>query len=120
MGRAVAMLIDRELMSPFRDVIGDEPPVLAQRAAEELAIRGAKVAGREREVDGDEARMREWSEYLQRREDELKAREQRVESMSKLASRRSVARVKIGRNEHCLCGSGLKYKHCHGLTGCQT
>jgi hypothetical protein len=25
--------------------------------------------------------------------------------------------VKIGRNERCPCGSGLKYKHCNGLPG---
>jgi uncharacterized protein YecA (UPF0149 family) len=23
--------------------------------------------------------------------------------------------AKTGRNERCPCGSGLKYKHCHGL-----
>ena len=25
-------------------------------------------------------------------------------------------RVKTGRNERCPCGSGLKHKHCHGLS----
>ncbi len=25
-----------------------------------------------------------------------------------------VAEVKIGRNDPCHCGSGKKYKHCHG------
>ncbi len=25
--------------------------------------------------------------------------------------------TKVGRNERCPCGSGLKYKHCHGLSG---
>jgi preprotein translocase subunit SecA len=24
---------------------------------------------------------------------------------------------KIGRNEPCFCGSGRKYKHCHGKLG---
>jgi len=24
---------------------------------------------------------------------------------------------KVGRNEPCPCGSGKKYKHCHGRTG---
>jgi preprotein translocase subunit SecA len=24
---------------------------------------------------------------------------------------------KVGRNEVCPCGSGKKYKHCHGRTG---
>jgi len=61
MGRVVTMLIDRELVGVFGDVIGDEPPVFAQRAAEELAIREAKIAIREREVDTDEQRMREQS-----------------------------------------------------------
>jgi preprotein translocase subunit SecA len=26
----------------------------------------------------------------------------------------SVAREKLGRNDPCYCGSGLKYKKCHG------
>jgi len=116
MGRAVATLIDRELINVFGDVAGDAP-VFAQRIAGELAIRESKIVARERQVDMDEGRMRDWSERLRRWEDELEAREQRAESMSKLPSRHSTARVKIGRNERCPCGSGLKYKHCHGLAG---
>ena len=114
------MLIDRELVGVFGDVTGDEPPVFAQRATEQLSIREAKIAAREREVDTDEKRMREWSKRLRRREEELEAREQRSESVSKVASPHSTARVKIGRNERCPCGSGLKYKHCHGLAGRRT
>ncbi len=119
MGRAVTMLIDRELISIFGDVTGDERPVFAQRATEELAMREAKIASREREVAADEVRMSEWSERLRRWEVELESREQRAESVSKLVSRRSTARAKIGRNERCPCGSGLKYKHCHGRPACQ-
>ena len=120
MGRAVTMLIDRELISVFGEHTGDEAPVFAQRATEELANREAKIVAREREVDTDEARMREWSGLLRRREGEVEAREQRAESMSKLTSRHSTGRAKIGRNERCPCGSGLKYKHCHGLAGRRT
>jgi hypothetical protein len=120
MGRAVTTLIDRELISVFGDVTGDEEPVFAQRATEELAIREATIVAREGEVDTGEVRMREWDRRLRRWEDELEAREQRAESMSKLTSRQSTARAKIGRNERCPCGSGLKYKHCHGLAGRQT
>ena len=115
MGRAVAMLMDRELLSVFGEHAGDEAPLFAERATEELAIQEAKLTAREHEVETDEARMREWSERLRRWEDELEAREQRAEAMSKLASRHSAARAKIGRNERCPCGSGLKYKYCHGL-----
>ncbi|MGB5169555.1 MAG: SEC-C metal-binding domain-containing protein [Acidimicrobiia bacterium] len=120
MGRAVTMLIDRELVGVFGDVIGDEPPVFAQRAAEELASRAAKIAIREREVDAEAARMRERGERLRRWEDELEARERQAETVSKLTSRESTGRSKIGRNERCPCGSGLKYKHCHGLAGRRT
>ena len=120
MGRAVTVLIDRELLSAFGDVTGDELPVFAQRATEQLAMREAKIAARERKVDTDEVRLREWSEQLRRCEDELEAREQRADAVSKFASRASPARVKIGRNERCPCGSGFKYKHCHGQAGYRT
>ena len=120
MGRAVTMLIDRELVGVFGDVAGGEPPVFAQRAAEELASREARIVAREREVDADEQRMRERGERLRRWEDELEARERQAETVSKLTSRESTGRAKIGRNERCPCGSGLKYKHCHGLAGSRT
>ena len=74
MGRAVTMLIDRELISVFGDITRDESPVFAQRATEEMASREAKIVAREREVDKEEARMRERSEQLRRWEDALEAR----------------------------------------------
>ncbi|MEA2000706.1 MAG: SEC-C domain-containing protein [Actinomycetota bacterium] len=117
MGRAVTMLIDRELLSVFGDVGVDDLPVFTQRATERLAIREAKIAARERQAETHEARMREWSEHLRRRENELEAREKRAEPMPTLASGHSTTRTKIGRNERCPCGSDLKYKHCHGLAG---
>ena len=95
MGRAVTMLIDREIISVFGDVTDDEPPVFAQRATEELAIREAKIAIREREVDAEAARMRERGERLRRWEDALGAREQRAETVSKITPRESTGRAKI-------------------------
>ena len=120
MGRAVTMLIDRELVGVFGDVTGDEEPVFAQRGAEEMAIREAKIAIREREVDAEAARVRERGERLRRWEDALEAREQQAETVSNLTSRESTGRAKIGRNDRCPCGSGLKYKHCHSLAGSRT
>ena len=120
MGRAVAMLIDRELLSVFGEHTAGEWPVLVQLAAEELANREAEIVAREREVDTTEARMRERSERLRRWEDELEARELRAEFASKIASRHSTNHAKIGRNERCPCGSGRKYKRCHGLAGRRT
>jgi hypothetical protein len=120
MGRAVAALIDRELLSVFGEHAADVSPVLAQQATEILKNREARIEAREHKVDTDEARMRERSERLRRWEDELEARELRAEFVSKIASRHSAEHAKIGRNDRCPCGSGLKYKRCHGLSGSRT
>ena len=117
MGRAVAMLIDRELLSVFGEHAAGEWPVFAQRAAEELENREAEIVARVREVDTTEARMRERGERLRHWEDELEARDQQAEFAPRIASRHSTSNAKIGRNERCPCGSGLKYKRCHGATG---
>ena len=117
MGLAVAILMDRELLKVFDEHIAGEWPVFALQATEELKNREARVGEREHKVDTDETRMRESSERLRRWEDELEAREQRAEFASKIASPHSMGGSKIGRNERCPCGSGLKYKRCHGLAG---
>jgi len=120
MGRAVAMLMDRELLSVFGAHTAGEWPVFAQQATEALSNREARIEAREHEVDIDEARMRERGERLRRWEDELGAREQQAELASKIASLHSTDHAKIGRNERCPCGSGFKYKRCHGLSGRRT
>ena len=120
MGRAVAMLMDRELLSVFDEHPAGEWPVFARQATEALKNREASIEARECRVDTDEARMRETSERLRRWQDELEAREQQAEFASKLMSRHSTDHAKIGRNERCPCGSGLKYKRCHGLAGRRT
>ena len=120
MGRAVAMLMDRELLSVLGEDTADEWPVFAQQAVEKLESREARIDVRERKVYTDEARLRERSMYLRRREDGLEARELRAEFASKIALRHTADHVKVGRNERCPCGSGLKYKRCHGLAGRRT
>lgn len=117
MGRAIMVLIDRELVSVFRESTGDDAPVFAQRGEEVLATREAAVAGRECELEAMEERLRGWGERLRHWEGELNAREQGTELASKLAARPWEPRAKVGRNERCPCGSGLKHKHCHGLAG---
>jgi hypothetical protein len=116
MGQAIVALINRELAS-VAETSGDNSPVLAQRVREQLARREAEVAIRERAVSAAEERQRGTSERLRRREAELQTLAQRVELASKLASQPADATPKVGRNDGCPCGSGFKYKHCHGLTG---
>ncbi|HJQ76487.1 MAG TPA: SEC-C metal-binding domain-containing protein [Acidimicrobiia bacterium] len=47
----------------------------------------------------------------------MEAFEWRLELEKKLARQPSGTGAKTGRNERCPCGSGLKYKQCHGLCG---
>jgi len=120
MGRAIVSLIDRDLVSVFGGHTGDYPPVLAEQAEEELARRQEQVARREENVSVVEERLRGWNEHLRRWEGELETRERRVEFAAKISARPGEASTKVGRNERCPCGSGLKYKHCHGLASRRT
>ena len=120
MGRAIVTLIDDELVSVFGDSIRDGSPVFAEQAEEELASREAQVAHRERDADAVEERLRRLIERLRAWENELADRERRAELVSKLPPRPAKPRSTVGRNERCPCGSGLKYKQCHGLSGRQS
>ena len=120
MGRAIMALIERELVSVFGESTGGEVPVLAGRAEQQLAAREAQVNARERRVKEAAERTSRQNERLRLWHEELEAREQRTELASKLGQRPAVAKPTVGRNERCPCGSGSKYKHCHGLAGGRT
>jgi hypothetical protein len=115
MGRAIAALINSELVSVFGEVGDGEVPVFAAEAEEQLSRREAALADREGRLGGEERRLRVWGERLRLWEQELEGREQSAEFVAKVAMRPQVTSSKIGRNERCPCGSGLKYKRCHGL-----
>lgn len=117
MGRAIVALINRELTSMFGDHAAEEAPVLALKAEAKLAAREAQLAAREQRLEELEQSQRARSDSLRRCESELEAREQRLELASKIAAQPRHTAPKTGRNERCPCGSGLKYKHCHGLPG---
>lgn len=115
MGRAITTLIDRELVGVFGDHTAYHSPVFARRAEEELASRQEQVSRREEKAAAVEERLRAWNDRLRRWEVELESRERRVEFAAKRAAQPGEAEAKVGRNQRCPCGSGLKYKHCHGL-----
>jgi SLT domain-containing protein len=114
MGRAIMALIERELMRVTGESTREEVLLPAGRAEEQLAAREAQVGARERDITAAEEHLRRQNERLRLWQGELEAREQRIESASKLSPRPSMASPKVGRNEQCPCGSGLKYKRCHG------
>ncbi len=115
MGEAIAVLINCELATVVDEGADGSAAVLATRAAEQLAARDAELTIRERNVKTVGERQRAWGERLRQWEAELETREVRVEDASKSLRRQRNAAPKVGRNEHCPCGSGLKYKHCNGL-----
>lgn len=117
MGRAIVTLIDWELVSVLGDQTDDRMPLFAEHAEEELARRQEQVASREERAAAVEERLRTWGAHLRTRQAELETRERRVEFAGKMAVRPKEPEITVGRNERCPCGSGLKYKHCHGLPG---
>jgi extradiol dioxygenase family protein len=117
MGRAIVTLIDLELVGVFGDQTDDHLPVFSEQAEEELARRQEQVRRREEKAVAVEARLSAWNARLRAWEVELEARERRVEFAANLTAQPKEAEIKVGRNERCPCGSGLKYKHCHCLSG---
>jgi hypothetical protein len=118
MGAGVAGLIDHELRSVVDDAADEGAALSAVLAAQRMAARQEAFAIRERELEARE-------ELLRGREQQLRSNEERLRTMARQVRQGVVSqtqwptepRSKIGRNDRCPCGSGLKHKHCHGLVG---
>ena len=87
MGRAIAVLIERELVGVFGESTGNDVPLSAGRVEERLASREAQVDAREREVKAEAERLQRQNERLRLWEGEIETGDQRIELVSKLASR---------------------------------
>ena len=98
MGRAIVALIHHELRSVVDNLDGASV-FLAQleRAATE---RQAALDVRERQLSAQEERLRV---------------QQRQIVPVPIRFRPATQAAKVGRNDPCPCGSGLKYKRCHGV-----
>lgn len=114
MGKAVAALIVRELQTAIGDPADGDAATFAGRREEELAVRESQVIDRERDLGATEDRLNEWTGWLRAWERELQVWERRLAAVPEQTVTTMVAGRKIGRNERCPCGSGRKYKHCHG------
>ena len=110
MGEGVAGLIAHELETVVGDE-GDVSDVFAEQVARRVGERASRLDARERELDTR-------AEQLRRKEVHLAAWEQQIRAQRMSGTPvRAVTVTKVGRNERCPCGSGLKYKLCHGLAG---
>jgi hypothetical protein len=108
MGEGVAGLIVDELETVV-DVEGSRTAVFAEQLTRLTVERGTQLEARQKELDtraevlkGKEARLAEWDRRLR---------------TPRPAGNCMHVGAKVGRNDRCPCGSGLKYKHCHGLPG---
>lgn len=97
MGRALAALIENELRS-LLETSRDRGPVFDVDRT--LREREAGIRDRERQVADRERRVQELMRQL---------------SAVQRPVNEQPATEAVGRNERCPCGSGLKYKRCHGL-----
>jgi len=97
MGRAFSALAANEL----RSVVGDQTgaPVFLKGLGEDLSEREAALDTRKQKIAERERWIRESG---------------RTFRAVAAPSRSWGGTARVGRNEPCPCGSGLKYKRCHG------
>ena len=114
MGEGIAGLITHELLTSVDERGGDGNPVFAGQAKERLAARELRIVSRERDIEQAEERLRSWTERLRSREAGLLERERQIRLASRPVGEPGAAGRQVGRNERCPCGSGIKYKRCHG------
>ncbi len=105
MGAAVARLIVGELETAV-DAEGTTATELADQIAQVAEERSLRLDARQRDLEAQ-------AEGLRRKEERLRTWERTLRTPH-AANTESRYEVKVGRNERCPCGSGLKYKHCHG------
>jgi hypothetical protein len=97
MGRGVTWLIAYELGTVAGSTTGGGV-VFAGELQRRLAVRAEDLDVREQRLDDRERSLR------------ASERQQRARASPFALS----VHVKVGRNEPCPCGSGFKYKRCHG------
>lgn len=105
MGDGVAALILDELET----VVGGTGPgrrVFNDLVASHAGERDLELDARQRELDAQAEQFRTREEYLRGWEQRL-----RTQRPPGVQAREG---AKVGRNDRCPCGSGFKYKQCHG------
>ena len=105
MGRALAILLQQELASVVDQDLEREAELLADRARR-LNEREAALDDRERNLEQKETRISPSVLRVRAVGPELKPYPLQPASAGVVA--------RVGRNDLCPCGSGLKYKRCHG------
>jgi len=113
MGRGIAALIEQELAAvatgTSKEVARDAIRVEAEG---NLAAQQAVAADIEERLVLEARRLQQWERQLEYQRDELRRLELRLRSPA--TPQPTSPRLNVGRNDPCPCGSGAKYKRCHG------
>jgi len=102
MGRGIAELIAHELLTVAEDDSAAVPVFNTEM--------DRKLAARAERVDAHERRLEDRERALALSEQRLRSTARQIRDMQTPTA----TGLKIGRNERCPCGSGAKYKRCHG------
>jgi hypothetical protein len=113
MGRGIAGLIEEELASVVTGTSEEIASPLVMEAEKNLATQQAALAAVEERLAAEPRRLQQWERQLAYRRVELRRLEIRIRSQT-AAQPVTPQRQSIGRNDPCPCGSGIKYKRCHG------
>ncbi len=106
MGEGVAGPIAHELQSLVGSGV-DDAAVFDEQKSRLAQERARQLDSRERHLDAR-------ADELARLEGHLREWEQRIRARATAPTRQVRRESKVGRNEPCPCGSGLKHKRCHG------
>ena len=98
MGRAVSGLIAHELRNVVGGTVEGEGRFTAELDGDLLQ--------RAEALDARQLRLEEWEQRLEAADRRLRVMVRPIDAAAR--------GVRVGRNERCPCGSGIKYKHCHG------
>ena len=98
MGRAVSGLIAHELQAVVGVTVEGEGRFIAELDGHLLL--------RAEALDARQLRLEEWEQRLGEAERRLRVMVRPIDAAARGG--------RVGRNERCPCGSGVKYKHCHG------
>jgi preprotein translocase subunit SecA len=101
----------------FLQVRTDTGPILPypdEEEEEEEAEEAPEPDPNERRRLAAQSTLEDFTRTVQRKKDKEMAELQFIGGDGTDAPKQAVAGKKVGRNEKCPCGSGKKYKHCHG------
>jgi preprotein translocase subunit SecA len=104
----------------FLQVRNDTGPVLPfpneeeEEEAEDAAAQTPRPDPSEQQRIAAKTSMEDFTRTIQRKKEKELAELQFVGGDGSTSQQQAVSGKKVGRNEKCPCGSGKKYKHCHG------